>query len=251
MIKHYIILGSSYYLGTRIALHYAFEGEMDTARIQGDLDYIRNTCGDGLPISVHVIQTKGKTFKSVSDYDKYFEDVKVIETRKEFADILLKDRQIKGIDAARYILTKIPCTHLKLEKLVYLCYADYLCDTKENLFDDKIYAFKYGPVIESVYETFKKSGYDDLKAEDDSILYDESKKDMAFRSRIYCAKNGILKLSSIDKTLDKYGSMSADELVKLTHKPSSPWCYAGSGDVSYRRIDDKLILKYHKNEIYK
>lgn len=71
---------------------------------------------------------------------------------------------------------------------MYLCYADYLCDTKENLFDDKIYAFKYGPVIESVYETFKKSGYDDLKAEDDSILYDESKKDMAFRSRIYCAK---------------------------------------------------------------
>ena len=55
----------------------------------------------------------------------------------------------------------------------------------------------------------------------------------------------------LEQTLDKYGSMSADELVKLTHKPSSPWCYAGSGDVSYRRIDDKLILKYHKNEIYK
>ena len=117
--------------------------------------------------------------------------------------------------------------------------------------DSNNVVIKYGPVIESVYETFKKSGYDDLKAEDDSILYDESKKNMAFRSRIYCAKNGILKLSSIDKTLDKYGSMSADELVKLTHKPSSPWCYAGGGDVSYRRIDDKLILKYHKNEICK
>lgn len=248
MINHYIILGSSYYLGTRIALHYTFDNNLDDGRIANDLNYIVDTCGTGLPISVHVIQTESKSFKSVSDYDKYFKDVKVIETKEEFADILLKDRQIKGLDVARYILTKKPCTHLKLEKLVYLCYADYLCETKEKLFDDKIFAFKYGPVVDSVYNAFKKHGYDDLKSEDNSILYDESQKNMAFRSRIYCAKDGILKLDSIDKTIDKYGNMSADELVKLTHSSSSPWCYAGGGDVSYRRIDDKLILKYHINE---
>ena len=90
MIKHYIILGSSYYLGTRIALHYAFDDDMDTVRIQGDLDYIVRICGSGLPISVHVIQTKNKSFKSVSDYDKFFEGVKVIDT-KELRELMLLD----------------------------------------------------------------------------------------------------------------------------------------------------------------
>lgn len=36
-----------------------------------------------------------------------------------------------------------------------MCYADYLCATHKRLFEDKIYAFKYGPVVESVYEAYK------------------------------------------------------------------------------------------------
>lgn len=63
-----------------------------------------------------------------------------------------KDRKLKGIDVAKYILSKTPCTQLKLQKLVYLCFADYLCDTGKELFTDKIYAFKYGPVVDLTHK---------------------------------------------------------------------------------------------------
>lgn len=54
-----------------------------------------------------------------------------------------------------YILARHTCTHLELEKLGYMCYADYLCRTGKKLFKDTVYAFKYGPVVESVYEKYK------------------------------------------------------------------------------------------------
>ena len=40
---------------------------------------------------------------------------------------------------------------IKIEKLVYLCFVDYLCDTGKKLFTDSIYAFKYGPVVDVEY----------------------------------------------------------------------------------------------------
>lgn len=142
---------------------------------------------------------------------------------------------------AKYILT----THLKLEKLVYMCYADYLCSTKEKLFNDRIYAYKLGPVIETVYEKYKKAGHDDLAVEDDRRTYNDTDKVMPIRSRILSSSNGLKKIISIDKTLEKYSNYSASFLVDLTHKNSTPWSKSGAGRIANKLISDSLILKYH------
>lgn len=246
MIKHFIILASAYSLGTRIALDYYDEEILQMDVIKKDLGYIIDKLGEDVPISTHYIQTKQIGWKEVEKQDKFFRKTRLIKTKEEFIELLLKDRTLKGIDIAKYILTKIPCTHLKLEKLVYLCYADYLCKEKKKLFDDKIYAYRLGSVIESVYEKYKKSGYD--LVEDDRKTEDESKKRLPIRSRIIASEEGLKKILSIDKTLEKYGKYSAHQLVDITHNSYSPWSQAGAGVTQYEEISDELILKFHKYE---
>ena len=248
MIKPFIVMASAYSIRKRIALDYFEVDILQMDVIQKDIDYILSKCGKDAPISTHYIQTEEVGWDKVIKLDKFFEKAQLIESKEEFVDILLRDRVLKGIDIAKYILTKVPCTHLKLEKLVYMCYADYLCEFGSRLFEDRIYAYKFGPVIESVYEKYKKSGYDCLEVEDDTFMYDEAAKKMPSRSRILSSEDGLKKLISIDKTLEKYTKYSASELVDITHHKQSPWSQAGAGSLSYKVIEDVLIQKYHKYE---
>lgn len=248
MVKHFIVMASAYSKGKRIALDYFEEDILQMDVIQKDMDYILEMCGKDVPISTHYIQTEQFGWDKVIELDKFFEKAELIETKEKFVEILLKDRILKGIDIAKYILTKVPCTHLKLEKLVYMCYADYLCDTHSKLFIDKIYAYRLGPVVKSVYEKYKKSGTDYLEDEDNIIMYDETTKRMPSRSRILSSEDGLKKLISIDKTIEKYSKYSAMELVELTHKSETPWTKSGSGNIAYKEIEDSLIIQYHKYE---
>ena len=248
MIKHFIIMASAYSIGKRIALDYFEKDILQMDLIQKDIDYILEKCGKDASISTHFIQTEKRGWDKVVELDKFFEKAELVETKEKFVEILLKDRTLKGIDIAKYVLTKVPCTHLKLEKLVYMCYADYLCEVGSKLFVDKIYAYKLGPVIESVYEKYKKSGTDFLDFEDDEIMYDETTKRLPIRSRILSSEDGLKKLISIDNTLDKYGKYTASELVRMTHKEHTPWSKSGAGSMSYQIIEDFLISKYHKYE---
>ena len=70
---------------------------------------------------------------------------------------------------------------------------------------------------------------------------------LPIRSRILAAKDGVKKLMSINKTIEKYGNYSASELVKITHNKLSPWSKVVSS--SNNEINDELIKKYHRNEV--
>ena len=79
-----------------------------------------------MSISTHFIQTDSVSWESVCVKDHYFKGIEVIDNIDKFIKLIQKDRILNGFDVAKYILCKIKCTHLKLEKLVYLCFADYL-----------------------------------------------------------------------------------------------------------------------------
>ena len=162
MINHYIVMASAYSIGKRIVLDYHSESELPIEQITKDINYINEFCGTDIALSSHLIQTESTSWESVENKDNSFKDALVIKDKEEFTKILFEDRYLKGTDVAKYILSIVPCTHLKLQKLVYMCYAEYLCGENENLFNDKIYAYRLGPVIESVYEKYKKSGYGKL-----------------------------------------------------------------------------------------
>jgi len=246
MIKHFIIIASAYSIGKRIALDYFDEKILQLDVIQKEINYINEKCGSDVPIATHVLQTDSTDWRSVVKKDKFFKEVYLVKNKEEFVKLLLSDRELVGIDIAKYILSIKPCTHLKLEKLTYLCYANYLCKEKDKLFIDKIFAYKLGPVIETVYDKYQKKGMTIL--EDNIEIFDESARELSISSRILSSKDGAKKLLSIEETLKKYGDMEALKLVKLTHKRKSPWRYAGAGKKSYEEITDDMVLNFHKNE---
>lgn len=248
MYRHYIIMSSAYCIGSRIALDYIINSVKDFGIVQKDLEYIENHKENDLHLSSHSIQTDTPEWEAVVEKDGFFKGVKVINNKKEFINLINKDKDLSGLEVAKYILTKIPCTHLKLEKLVYLSYADYLCNTGEQLFHDQIFAYKLGPIISTVYKKYKKKKEKIIEVEDDEIIEDETKLFNPLRSRIMSSKNGLKKVFSIDKTIEKYGNMEAFELVEITHKDKSPWRMSGGFKLHPRKINDDKIKQYHKYE---
>lgn len=244
MIFHYIFMSSSYTEGTRIAFDYIPKGETENNKSKELMKTIKQIAGEDAPISVHLIPTDSESWESVEKADPYFKGVKIINKIEEFSKLIARDRVLNGLDVAKYILTKVKCTHLKLEKMVYLCYADYLNNTHKKLFEDKIMAYRYGPVVKSVYNIFKQQyGYLPVSKEKDNI--DSSTlQELPAKSRILFAKDGIEKCKSIEQTIAKYGDKSARALVDITHRKGSPWDEVHS-DIIIKEIVDEVILKKH------
>lgn len=241
-------MSSSYYLGKRIALDYIVSNETIQIELKENLNKIIDECGKDVAISTHMIQAEDTTWTSVCNADHFFKGVEVISSLDRFIKLIKKDRKLEGIDIAKYILSKIQCTQLKLQKLVYFCYADYLCNTGKELFVDTIYAFRYGPVVDTVYQRYKKYGYRPIEKEKEDINITVS--EMPAKSRILFAEDGTEKIISIDNTLKKYAKMTAAQLVELTHKENTPWSITPKSNfLVYSPIKAEVIKKHHKFEI--
>lgn len=215
MITHYIIMSSSYSKGKRIALDYLFDTKSDYTKLKDVVTSITEKCGKDVSISTHFVQTDSKLWESVYEKDYFFKDVEVIGNVDEFIKLIQEDRVLNGLDVAKYILCKVKCTHLKLEKLVYLCFADYLCKYDKELYKDEIYAYKYGPVVKSIYDRYRGQGYKEIEQNEEDIDATDLH-EMPSRSRILFAEDGVSKVQSIDETLAKYGEFSANDLVNIT-----------------------------------
>ena len=240
-------MSSSYTNGKRIALDYLLEKERDYTKVKDIITTITETCGRDVSISTHFVQTDSKLWKSVYEKDYFFKDVDIIKNVERFIRLIQEDRVLNGLDVAKYILCKVRCTHLKLEKLVYLSFADYLCKHDKELYTDEIYAYKYGPVVKSVYERYRGQGYKEIEQDDEDIDA-TGLQEMPSRSRILFAEDGVSKIKSIDGTIAKYGGYTAKELVDITHKSCTPWDKSGRGEEVDRIIDNEIIKKYHCNE---
>lgn len=246
MCDHYLIMSSSYTDGVRVALDVTDSDLICEEHISGLIAEIKKQCGEDIPLSSHLIQTESSSWDSVVHYDPFFSSVYVASSLFDFIAKVRESRILTGIDVAHYILSKIPCTYLSLEKLVYFSYADYLCGHMKCLFDDRIFAFTHGPVVQSVYEAYKRSGYRHVNRYDDG---DDGKisttvREMPAASRILFAEDGVDKICSIDDTIRKYDRLSSSELVSLTHRAGSPWSNVDS-TLPYQVISDELILEHH------
>lgn len=230
MFRHLIVLSSSYKLGKRIAVHL-----LDTEEDRITLDRIAN-----LDIfkycSVYSVETDSDTWDSVVEYDGFYEGIYICSELKEFVDLINENRDISIFDLSKYILVflkkrGISCSHLKLQKLAYFCYEKYLISYRKKLFNEKIYAWKYGPVIKILYNNFKQS--ESLTVDLDSYTT---------RQRIIFSDDGFDKLRIIDEVLEEYGELSADRLVDLSHKEGTAWSTWDRETMNYE-ITDELILK--------
>lgn len=73
---------------------------------------------------------------------------------------------------------KIWLTNLKLQKLLYFAWIEYFKNTGKPLFDDDFEAWKYGPVVPSVYYDFwQYAGSTIVFAKTPSSIVDSGTKD--------------------------------------------------------------------------
>ena len=125
-------------------------------------------------------------------------------------------------------------SNLQLQKLVYIAYGYLLGWKEKQLFQDDICAWKYGPVIDSVYRQFKRFGAEKITVNSQalSIALEEDAE------------------QTISGVLDLYGSKDAVYLVNLTHSKDTPWDIVwnqqGGNRQFFSEIPDSLIKRHYQ-----
>ncbi len=147
---------------------------------------------------------------------------------------------IKSIKIADYFINKYGSngniTLMKLIKLVYIAHGWHLGLTGEPLLGENAEAWKYGPVIPSVYHCYKHNGsnpikecVNDFEAEDYfAPLYEGSKNEL------------------LDKIWEVYGNYSGIDLSEMTHQEGTPWYKTLNDEEGFtQQISDFLIKDYY------
>lgn len=248
MYEHLIILASSYTLGKRIAWHYSAE-KIDKAVTENLIKQTKTILKQPM-YALHRFPTNSDSWESVVQKDSYFADLEVYDSLEKFLNDVKKDQTITALDIAKALLSMQNMTNLKLQKMVYLVYADYLSKTHKPLFAEKILAYQYGPVIKEVYDEYKIYGRDSIEQMDDFELISSGQ---ITRPIIFARfsktedRNGILE--SIQDTIEKFGDKTASQLVTITHREGSPWSHTWKQRGKNQIIEDETILKYHDIEL--
>lgn len=139
-------------------------------------------------------------------------------------------------------------TPMKLQKLIYFAHGIHLAMNEKPLISETIEAWKYGPVIPTVYHSFKAFGNNSIP---DSPFYAVSVKDFV--------EDSITRLDNSTKIFlkqvwDIYKKFSAFQLSELTHVKDAPWSQVvvqnGGGSVFQNLpIQDEVIERYFKTQI--
>ena len=141
----------------------------------------------------------------------------------------------KAIDIANNILARASnsekeelISNLKLQKLLYYMQGFHLAFFDTPLFEEEIEAWMYGPVVPSVYETYKSNGNAGILFESPPIVL--TKEVEALFNEVYRV----------------YGAYSAIGLMNLTHS-EVPWKSVPTGVGSI--ITKESMQKFFKERI--
>lgn len=114
---------------------------------------------------------------------------------------------------------RVPVTHLKLQKLVYMAYGWATAYFDVPLFNSKIEAWEYGPVIPDLWHEFKPFGDKPIK-DGRSFEFDVK----TGQRRIPKVPESDARTHEVlDLTWELYGKDPAWKLVGRTHGPGTPW----------------------------
>ncbi|MGY3327465.1 putative phage-associated protein [Mesorhizobium sp. USDA 4775] len=133
---------------------------------------------------------------------------------------------------------------MKLIKLVYIAYGWVLALTGKRLFQEKIQAWKHGPVIPSLYHEFKHFRSDPINEK--AMRFDLDTFD-AVEPRIDPEdkeSNFIL-----DKVWSVYKHFSGSTLRAKTHEADTPWSRVYNPEEMDTQIRDKDIAEHYQNRI--
>jgi uncharacterized phage-associated protein len=135
---------------------------------------------------------------------------------------------------AEYVLwlgREASVTPMRLLKLVYISHGWMLALRDQPLFRESAEAWRYGPVVSSVYHAYKQFGGNtitEVPAQEPAGFSDDEKNIMSQVWTAYLPYNGV-------------------QLSALTHQPNSPWEITVRESGMGARISNDLIKEYYRN----
>lgn len=128
---------------------------------------------------------------------------------------------------------KISVSPMKLQKIMYFVASEYAKNTGEPLFQEPFEAWKYGPVLRSIYREFKPfGGYSITKFATQDALGNTYRANEALDPQLRVA---------IDTVWTTARDRTAVELYQLTHVPGSAWSQAWAS--GQRQIGSSLVAE--------
>jgi uncharacterized phage-associated protein len=117
---------------------------------------------------------------------------------------------------------------MKLQKMLYFLYRDYLKKTDISLFTERFSAWKYGPVLESVYYTFRSYGSQGIAqygGYPGPVYSIKENTDETFRKLL-------------NNLWEKCKPYNGIYLSQLTHNPECAWYKAWTNKMMFLQDDD-------------
>jgi uncharacterized phage-associated protein len=122
-------------------------------------------------------------------------------------------------------------TPMQLMKLVYISHGWSLAISGRDLFEDRIEAWRYGPVIPELYRATKHFGRSPIPM----AMVGDPEED------ILDATDAVL----VKDVYGKYGHLNGIQLSDLTHRQGSPWYQAYSSGIFNAEITDNVIRQHY------
>ncbi|MEN5016942.1 type II toxin-antitoxin system antitoxin SocA domain-containing protein [Erwinia sp. Eh17-17] len=126
-----------------------------------------------------------------------------------------------------------PITQMQAQKLTYIAQGISLGHRGQSVLTDPVCAWRYGPVVPSLYHTLKHFG-------SKRIVHTVN----SYTSTVHPqALDGYVN-QLITNVFDTYGKYSAETLSEFTHREGTPW--RQTYDAGNTIIDNDLIQHYYQ-----
>ncbi len=133
----------------------------------------------------------------------------------------------------------IGLTPMKLVKLCYILNGWYLGFHGKPLFNERIEAWRYGPVMPELYHSTKIYGRDEIPF-DFVSNFEQTKSKSNYKPK---------ELNFIERIYAVYKNKTAIELSMLTHTADSPWSQVYKKDIPGIEIPVDLIKVHYEQKI--
>jgi len=137
---------------------------------------------------------------------------------------------------------------MKVQKLVYFAHGWYLAFTGRPLINEPVEAWRFGPVIPSLYHALKNYGSSQVEeslTDDpwDFFLGSDEVQRPSIDDGPDPQENALAK-QIVKRVWEVYGGFTAIQLSNLTHNEDAPWMETPGRDKKHTVIDQEKIREY-------
>lgn len=127
---------------------------------------------------------------------------------------------MNAVTLSKYILSKCtedasPVSNLQLQKILYYIQEYALQHLSRPLFEEKIQAWMFGPVVKEVYDEYKSYGSNEIIFFDDDNNYSDYS-DLLFGEEVDTKKE-------VDKIIEDVREKNIWDVIGKLHKKGGPW----------------------------